>query len=431
MGKKNFFILFAMVLWIWMIVRTFFWWNDKSPEELEYQAISTWFIQEITETGDTINIIEPVEKDNWDIQKQEKKDYIEIKVVMPKYFYNLGRKNFAEDFYNDNKIYMNFIFIDDLNSYRDQLLKNDDSFWDVFLFPYDRIEKISLYKFTTTNNVERFFDEMISPIAKGNQISFIPFSADPMIMYTSWYNQHNNFIWISNFSDSYTNDTTYIPVFFGIDYYEKDNKWSSREYQDIVRYALMHYFQTYQDKWNMETRININTSEKYELNKINKIIRDINSKECNYFPSICLQINNYVWVRFWFISDIDIMNKYFSKKKSLLTNIVQSNLPFSSIESPVRIRWRWISWKIKDNDKISASEDFIIQYMTKNDEYNLWNSTLPVFKNEGWNWLINNNYIWPRWYILKTWWDYLRTLRWINKFRDLISYKIEPKDFLR
>ena len=176
MGKKNFFILFAMVLWIWMIVRTFFWWNDKSPEELEYQAISTWFIQEITETGDAINIIEPEEKDNWDTQKQEKKDYIEIKVVMPKYFYNLGRKNFAEDFYNDNKIYMNFIFIDDLNSYRDQLLKNDDSFWDVFLFPYDRIEKISLYKFTTTNNVERFFDEMISPIAKGNQISFIPFS---------------------------------------------------------------------------------------------------------------------------------------------------------------------------------------------------------------------------------------------------------------
>jgi hypothetical protein len=69
--------------------------------------------------------------------------------------------------------------------------------------------------------------------------------------------------------------------------------------------------------------------------------------------------------------------------------------------------------------------------MTKNDEYNLWNSTLPIFKNEEWNWLINNNYIWPRWYILKTWWDYLRTLRWINKFRDLISYKIEPKDFLR
>ena len=69
--------------------------------------------------------------------------------------------------------------------------------------------------------------------------------------------------------------------------------------------------------------------------------------------------------------------------------------------------------------------------MNEYDEYDLRNSTLPVFKSEEWNWLIDNEYIWLRWYILQSWWDYINTLKWNNNFQELIEYKINAKEYLR
>jgi hypothetical protein len=111
------------------------------------------------------------------------KEYIEIKVMMPKYFYNSGWKKFAEDLYTDKKIYMNFILVDDLNFYRNQL--SDPSFTgaDLFLFPYDRNEKISTRTFVPQQSLKSYFDDLLASTLKDNQVSFLPFSADPLIMY--------------------------------------------------------------------------------------------------------------------------------------------------------------------------------------------------------------------------------------------------------
>jgi hypothetical protein len=73
---------------------------------------------------------------------------------MPKYFYNSGRNEFAEDIYNTEKILINFKFIDDLNTYRDSLSNPDFSNADLFLFPYDRNETTKLLKFSPMNNIE-------------------------------------------------------------------------------------------------------------------------------------------------------------------------------------------------------------------------------------------------------------------------------------
>ena len=70
---------------------------------------------------------------------KSQKDYTEIKVMMPKYFYNPGWKRFAQDLLNNQKVYINFIFIDDLNSYKNQLYNPDFSEADLILFQYVKI----------------------------------------------------------------------------------------------------------------------------------------------------------------------------------------------------------------------------------------------------------------------------------------------------
>jgi hypothetical protein len=138
--------------------------------------------------------------------------------MMPKYFYNSGWKKFAQDLLNNKKVYINFIFIDDLNSYRNQLYNTEFSEADLFLFPYDRNEKISTRSFSAQQDIQPYFDQLLSPIINNAQTTFLPFSADPMIMYAfSGYSAANNFYEISEFViNREPIRTLSFPLFFGI-----------------------------------------------------------------------------------------------------------------------------------------------------------------------------------------------------------------------
>jgi hypothetical protein len=157
----------------------------------------------------------------------------------------------------------------------------------------------------------------------------------------------------------------------------------------------------------------------------------ITTPECKNFPSLCFQIFNFVWIRFGFLSDVDVVNQYLHDRKSDFSNIQKLTMPFSQLESPIRLRWRWMPSSLEKTDVINWVYAFMIQYMNNHNQYNLRNSTLSVFKTDIWNWLLDNPYIWLRWYILQSWWDYINMLRWMNRFRDLIEYKITASEYLR
>ena len=435
MLKKNFFLLAILVIWFGMTIRALFWWNsDNTQNNVQIQDEQPWFIEEITNTTgdntDSNNIITQTPTQTWD---WEKKDYIEVKVMMPKYFYyNTERKKFAENLYNSGKIYMNFILIDDLNSYRDQLINNYSNA-DLFLFPYDWKDIVPTKSLLIGESVEQFFDPLVSQIVKWNQISFLPFAADPMVMYAvSWYSSQNNFSTIYDFAfDRESKIPLSFPLFFWINS-EDLKEWFAREYQDIVRYALMHYFTIHNDSKSLQTWVDINVTQTYNISNLNTISDAITAPECKYFPSLCMQLYKFVWLRFGFLSDADIVNTYFSWKKASFDNLSRITTPFFQLESPVRIRWRWISQSTEDTDIINGIYKIFEQYIKWYNKYYLRNSTLSVFKwVYEWLWLLDNKYIWLRWYILTTWWDYIKTLRNINKFRDLISYHMTAKDYLR
>ena len=421
MRRRWFFVLICIVLWVGMLIRTFFWWNWNNNPNI--QDNDTWFVDVLTNTWNSNDWLTTNDKKGWNN---------EIRVMMPRYFYNSGWENFKNDLYKDEKVLINFIFIDDLNSYRDQLF-NNFSWADLFLFPYDWNEKVSKTQFSPQDDIEPIFDFTVSPIIKDTQSWFLPFAADPMIMYAiTWFSSSNSFYNISEYTFNWESiKPMSFPIFFGIGIEDIKNKWFKREYQDIVRYALMHYFENNNDSHDLQTRVDSNVLQKYNIEDLNTILNAISAPECKYFPSICFQLYSFVWIRFWFLSDIDIAKQYFSWRESKFENLSKFSMPFYQIESPVRIRWRWISKYIESTDIANWINDFLIKYMNEYDEYDLRNSTLPVFKSEEWNWLIDNEYIWLRWYILQSWWDYINTLKWNNNFQELIEYKINAKEYLR
>jgi hypothetical protein len=103
--------------------------------------------------------------------------------MMPKYFYNAEWKRFADDLLKEKNVGIEFVLIDDLNSYRDQLSQSDFSVADLFLFPYDWINKTPTRSFSFQQNISSSFDQLISPLVSNDQIAFLPFAADPMVMY--------------------------------------------------------------------------------------------------------------------------------------------------------------------------------------------------------------------------------------------------------
>ena len=423
MRRKGFFVLICIVLWVGMLIRTFFWWNWTNNPNV--QNSGTWFIDVLTNTWNN----DWIQVDTWNTKKGWNN---EIRVMMPRYFYNSGWEEFKNDLYKDEKVQISFTFIDDLNSYRDQLF-NIFSWADLFLFPYDWNENVSRIPFSPQDDIESIFDFVISPITQNNQAWFLPFAADPMIMYTlTWFSWLNSFYNISEYTFNRESiKPMSFPLFFGIDIEDIKDTWFKREYQDIVRYALMHYFETNNDSHDLQTRIDSNVLQKYNIQDLNTIINAISAPECKYFPSICFQLYGFVWIRFWFLSDIDIAKQYFSWRESKFENLSKFSMPFYQLESPIRIRWRWISNYIENTDISDWINKFLIKYMNEYDKYNLRNTTLPLFKSEDWKWLIDNEYIWLRWYVLQSWWDYINTLKWKNNFQNLIEYKINAKEYLR
>ena len=235
MLRKNFLILAIMVLWIWMVIWTFFggnWgWDDKSIP----QDVSTWFVDIINDTWNVSDI--------QTLDDLQENGYVQINLMMPKYFYNSGWKIFAQDLYESSNIYVNFLFIDDLNSYRDQLYDTNFSGADLFLYPYDWNEKISIRTFSAEQTIQPYFDELLSPILQNDRLSFVPFAVDPMVIYVYSGLSAYNFYEISELVLNWEPiNPLSFPLFFGINLEDLDKSWFVWEYQDIVRYALMHYF---------------------------------------------------------------------------------------------------------------------------------------------------------------------------------------------
>ena len=303
------------------------------------------------------------------------------------------------------------------------------------MFPYDWNEFVSIQTFSFQKSLKPVFDDFTDDIIEDTDTSFLPFAADPMIMYMLPGTILTGFSDIPNFAyDRFSQKPMSFPIFFWMtdeDYY---SKWFAREYKDIMRYALIHYFTTYRNRTNEEllsARINSNVFENYNVPNLNTILSKIDISECKYFPSICFQLYDLVWLRFGFLSDSDIVNTYFQAKEPKFIQLQKLIFPFYQTEVPVRIRWRAIPESLTDIDTTNAVYRFLVKYMNSHDQYDLRNSTIPIFKSKESQSIIDNPFVWSRWYILTSGWDFLEKLKSTWPFRQLLDYEITAQQYLK
>ena len=136
-----------MVPWFGMIIRTFFWWSWKENKNIEnIQHTTSWFVEELTISWNLSD--QPI------LQPNNKNEYSELKVMMPRYFYNSWWKKFAENLYSWEKIYINFIFVDNLNRYRDTVSEESFSGADIILIPLDRKDSIHTKSFSFQKDIQ-------------------------------------------------------------------------------------------------------------------------------------------------------------------------------------------------------------------------------------------------------------------------------------
>ena len=430
--KKETFMILALIIWgMGMILWTFFGWNNSDWDTI--QNDSTWFIEQLTETWTSNNINNP---ETWNIQLEQEsthkssnsdKWYTEIRLMMPRYFYTAWWKSFAQKLYKDQKVYIKFEFVDNLDLYKTNISNKNFSWADIVLFPYDRIDNVPTRSFSFQQSVESAFDPLVSPIVKNTKIAFLPFSADPMLTYSiSWYLAQPYFSDIVNVVYDW-NSVNSFPLFFWLTSDDSYNEWFRREYQDIAWYALMHYFTTYRDSNSLDLWLTSNVFENYNTENLNLILNAIPVTECKNFPSVCFQVFNFVGIRFWFLSDKDIVKQYFQWKINNYNKVKKDIMPFFSLEQPVRIRWFSMPGSLEDTNTINAVYLFLSEYMRSHTD-DMLGSTLSVFK---WSSLSDNEFITSRWYILESWWNYINNMKGNKLFWQLIEYQITANNYLK
>jgi hypothetical protein len=70
-----------------------------------------------------------------------------------------------------------------LNQYRDNLSNPNFLGADIILFPYDWHEFVKVQTFSFQKSLKPVFDDFTDDIIEDTDTSFLPFAADPMIMY--------------------------------------------------------------------------------------------------------------------------------------------------------------------------------------------------------------------------------------------------------
>ena len=91
MKKWTFLVLVMIVGWLGLIIWSFFWWSSDKTQITEWQipqSSDTWFVNNLTNTGDIQEAAPTIATEQ---KNNPQKDYTEIKLMMPKYFYTPAR----------------------------------------------------------------------------------------------------------------------------------------------------------------------------------------------------------------------------------------------------------------------------------------------------------------------------------------------------
>lgn len=380
-----------LLIWAWAyILMWFLWWSKNNADinwwlnnSVESSAISSWDSNNLS--GD-VNLFQ----NSWVELKNVKK----INVYIPEIFYNKWFEQISKKILKEKKIYVKFNKIKDINSYSSDL-SEWFSWWDidVFMIPADWKDtfKTNSYKIQFPKDISSMFNYVFYDAIKENDYTYIPYAIDPYITLVSkdkvtekdldmdilkqfslissdWKKITKTLFWMSDL------DATFAKLWKDI-------------YSDymLILYNLVYqsYLSQNQDlisEFIYNEDISLVPSDSKKIIKVQKVLEKKNP-DCSIYKNVCMLANGYWDISFWFLSYLDVWNKYFSEwtRKSIDDFNVYNFINSSNVYL-VRGWWFMVN---KDSKDINSSLLFINEYLNQwsNGEISLWDNTISAFNN--------------------------------------------------
>jgi len=337
---------------------------------------------------------ENINIDNTTIQTDNK-----LTVLLPSYFFNDAFINLAKDIKEKENIIIKYQTIENLEEYKlflDWHSKQNITA-DIFLIPTDRlqwlesnIKKIELEKNTW---LSAYFHPIFQYLSSQENYTLVPFSIDPLVTFI-WqevnFNNPKVTPWniLSFLILNKPKRTVDMPLLRWIS--KNDIRLLENERESFTHYFQILYNFLYQINLNGNIEIleqfqKIYTNDiqyKRDYIKFKEIIKKIEKRNtnCSTFPNICLFAYKFGDIRFWFMSDIIILEKYFNDSNRKENEIKILNFPLA--DDVYKVRWRVFVINKSNKDDIQTKKFF--QYYLKawvNNSYNLWWKNISAFTN--------------------------------------------------
>lgn len=353
----------------------------------------------------------------------------ELNILIPKYIYNSGFESLKELFKNEKNIILQFHFQDSAAEYYEELFTKDSfSGIDLALIPYDRTARLSIKAFAFRESISPFFLPIVEEITNKEQISLLPFALDPLGIYTySGTIKESSFSSLAEYVLTRDQKKPYsFPIFLGAKRQDSATAFSQAfEYQSLIWQTMLNYAERYNDNSALQSWIDINILQQYVPENIKTILEILSPQvpHCSEFPSLCLLLYRFTDGRFGFLSDLDIITHFFANKSAETKNLTFSPLPFSSLQSPLRLRGRVIPNQVINQGNAYL---FLQEYMTlwSRGALDLWGNTISAFSGTEQSFTASN-------FILEEGETFLFQQQNHREFWQLLDFELSAKDYLQ
>ncbi len=344
--------------------------NDEKIEKLtnEYNELVDVYIPTITD--------KPKENDlptTWS-----------IKILFPWFLYNQWFSTISDNLKAEN-IEVSFETIDSYSAYETEIKTNLQNY-DIALIPQNWIIWLETDSITLWENIKPYFIELFNKDLDSSTNLSIPFAIDPAItLYRNSVPEQNTREKLFSYTLSRKSQKKYsMPILWWFDELTLDLTKSSRTpFENFVELLYLQLKQIKQKNDNHELSNMLNTNnislkEKYtykNFSTILNILRDQNTT-CSTFPALCVIKYGYTDIKFWFLSDFDILDKYFPWNNNLYA------WSFTNSENQYPTKWR-VFIVPKWNQNTNLTNKFFSEYISASIDWDdtFWDNTLSAITN--------------------------------------------------
>lgn len=305
-----------------------------------------------------------------------------IRVIIPWFFENQWFTAISNNL-KENDIDVYFEMIDSYPKYETEIKTNLKNY-DIALIPMNRFVWLETDSITLWENIKPYFIQLFNLDSSTN--SAIPYSIDPAItLYQNSIPEQNTREKLFSYSLTRKSQKRYaMPILWWFDDLTlnliESKKAPFENYIELL-YLQLKQIKNNDDNSELSNMLNTNNialKTKYTYQNLNTILNILKNwnQFCSIYPALCTIKYWYTDVKFWFLSDLDILEKYFPGHYDLYAGA------FTNSEKSYPVKWR-VFVVPKWNQNTNLTNKFFSEYISESIDWNYTfrNNTLSAITN--------------------------------------------------